>query len=264
VLFLDKPSVVIWCGGTGTRLKEETEYKPKPIVKIGDMPILWHIMKIYSCFGYNDFILCLGYKGEMIKEFFLNYEWMANDFTINLKARREWEIHDHHKKEDWNITFVDTGQETLTAKRLKMVEKYVNKGCPYILATYGDGVGNINIPELVEFHKKMGKIATLTGVHPSSKYGEIKAGPDNVVNFFEEKPTLSDYINGGFFVFDQKLFDLIGENEMIEWVLQKLVKQRQVAMFRHAGFWHCMDTFKDFEHLNKLWNTGNASWKIWK
>ncbi len=260
---MENPPVVIWCGGTGTRLKEETEYKPKPMVKIGDMPILWHIMKIYSHFGYNHFVLCLGYKGELIKDFFLNYEWMANDFTINLKNRRESVNHYTHNMEDWNITFADTGQETLTGERLKKVEKHLGNS-DHFLATYGDGVADININALVDFHRKAGKIATLTGVRAVSKYGVVSSGDDNLISSFRQKPELSGFINGGFFVFNKQVLDYVNNGEIVERAFERLSALKQLAMYRHEGFWHCMDNFKDYEDLNKLWNSGERHWKIWK
>lgn len=258
-----KPKVVILCGGLGTRLKEETEYRPKPLVKIGEMPILWHIMKIYSHYGYNDFVLCLGYKGEMIKEYFLNYEWMSNDFTINLKSGRERVTRHTHETEDWTITFAETGSETPTGGRIKKIEKYVRDD-DYFLATYGDGIATMDISELVNFHKAKGKIATLTGTHPISKYGKVKYGVDGIITSFEEKPALEDIVNGGFFIFNKEIFDYMDENCILEDdVLSKLAVARQLAIFVHRGFWHCMDTYKDFITLNEMWNSGNSPWKIW-
>lgn len=259
---MENPPVVIWCGGTGTRLKEETEFKPKPMVTIGGMPILWHIMKIYSHYGYNDFILCLGYKGEMIKEFFLDYEWLTNDFTLKLKNRKESVKHPTHPLEEWNITFADTGQETLTGERLMKIKKYLG-GSDYFLATYGDGVADIDISKLVNFHKKIGKIATLTGVRTKSKYGVVDADENNIAFSFKQKPQLSGMINGGFFVFNKRIFEYIKEGEIIEMAIERLSERKQLAVYKHEGAWHCMDTFKDYEDLNKMWDSNQRPWKVW-
>lgn len=263
VEMIKKLKVVILCGGEGTRLREHTEFTPKPLVRVGDMPILWHIMKIYSHFGYNDFVLCLGYKGHMIKEFFMNYEWMTNDFTLKLKSKKELVTHYKHDLEDWTITFADTGLNTLTAGRIKKIEKYVNEDC--FLATYGDGVAHIDINKLVQFHEKKNKVATLTGLHARSKYGLIKE-KDNEVISLHEKPVLKDLINGGFFVFNKSIFDWIKEDRMLEeQTLPLLAKKRQLAVFKHEGFWHCMDTYKDFISLNELWSSNNtAPWAVWE
>jgi len=195
--------VIILCGGMGTRLKEETEYRPKPLVSIGGMPIVWHIMKIYSHFGHNDFILALGYKGNMIKEYFMHYQWDSFDFTLNLKSQQTV-YHTQHAMEDWNITFADTGLDSMTAKRLSKLKKYLKDEDMFML-TYGDGVANIDIDKLIEFHKKMGKVATITGLHPHSKYGVIDVS-DGIVKDFREKPVLNDLINGGFMVFNKEIF----------------------------------------------------------
>lgn len=260
---VEKPKVVILCGGQGTRLREHTEFMPKPLLRIGDIPILWHIMKIYSHFGYNDFVLCLGYKGEMIKEFFINYKWMANDFTFNLKSKKEWITHYKDDTEDWTITFADTGLDTLTAGRIKKIEKYVNRD--YFLATYGDGVADIDIAKLIQFHQQKNKIATLTGLHPRSKYGLIKEENNEVVSL-SEKPMLKDLINGGFFVFNNDIFDLIKEDCMLEEkTFPHLAKEKQLAIFKHEGFWHCMDTYKDYTSLNEIWSTNRiAPWAVWE
>lgn len=265
---MEKPKVVILCGGIGTRLREQTEFMPKPLVRIGDMPILWHIMKIYSHYGYNDFILCLGYKGEMIKEYFLNYEWMSRDFTFNLSSRNKWKTHSEHALEDWNITFADTGLHTLTGGRIKKIEKYI-KG-DYFLATYGDGVADVDIKKLVKFHREKRKSVTLTGLHPISRYGIIKAKEDGLATSFSEKPALGDLINGGFFVFNRRIFDYLNKDIMLEEVvtaegpLATLAKEGQLAVFRHTGFWHCMDTYRDYAELNRIWDSKKVPWKVWE
>lgn len=261
MVFLNKEKVVILCGGKGTRLREETEFKPKPLVEIGGLPILWHVMKIYSYYGYNDFILCLGYKGRMIKQFFMEYEWENFDFTMNLKSKdKKW--YRNYEVEDWNITFANTGDETLTGGRVKKIEKYIKDD--NFMLTYGDGVGDINIQKLFEFHKKLGKIATLTGIHPLTKYGLIKINHGFEVLDFQEKPKMEDLINAGFMVLKSDFFDYIKSDCMFESnVLPELSKTKQVALYEHPGFWGCMDTYKDFIDLNKMWQN-NPKWKIWE
>lgn len=259
---MDKLKTIIFCGGSGTRLREQTEFMPKPLVSVGEKPIIWHIMKIYGHFGINDFVLCLGYKGEKIKEYFLNYEWLNSDFTLNLKSGREWTPHDHHLIEDWNITFADTGQNTLTAGRLKRVEKYL-KGEKTFMATYGDGVADVNVKELLRFHKENGKIATITGAHPSSKYGLLQTDADKCIVSFQQKPRLSDYINIGFMVFEKEIWSYLEDDEMIEDVFVKLAKENEIIMFPHEGFFHAMDTYKDYEDLNGMWNKGSTPWTLW-
>jgi glucose-1-phosphate cytidylyltransferase len=250
--------VIILCGGTGTRLREQTEFMPKPLVSVGGKPILWHIMKIYSHYGFNDFILSLGYKGEMIKEYFLNYKWRANDFSMKLDGSKEMTNHTT-QMEKWNMTFVDTGLETLTAGRIKKLEKFIDTDD--FMCTYGDGVANVNIGKLHEFHKKRGKIATLTAVHPHSKYGSIKFDKEGIATGFDEKPVLQDWINGGFFAFKKDVFDHIPKEGMFEQTtLPELTKQKQLAIFTHEKFWHCMDTYKDYEELNKIHGSGSIPW----
>jgi len=256
------PKVVILCGGQGTRLKEETEFKPKALVEIGGIPIVWHIMKSYASYGYKDFVLCLGYKGRMIKEFFFHFQWDISDFTINLKDGKKT-YHDDHA-EDWNITLADTGQETLTAGRVKAIEKYIPKDDDFFLLTYGDGVSDIDIEKLVAFHKEKGKLVTITGVHPTNKYGLINMSDKLEVLDFAEKPPMRDFINGGFMVVNRTFFDRINEDCMFESkILPQLAKENQVALYPHEGFWHSMDTFKDYEDLNKLWDA-KAPWKTWE
>ena len=255
--------VVILCGGEGTRLREETEYKPKPMVTVGGLPILWHIMKTYSHYGFNDFVLCLGYKGDVIKQFFLTHELMNNDATINLGDRTHDVIHKGSKFEDWTITFAETGLKSMTGSRLKKIEKYID-GDNFFM-TYGDGLSNQSIKDELEFHHKAGKTATLTGVHPQSKFGLIKPGKDNLVETFVEKPVLYDYVNGGFYVFKKDIFDNLSMDETCALEaepLTSLVQKRQVAMFKHEGFWFAMDTYKDYLELNKMWDEGKRPWKV--
>lgn len=260
---MENCKVVILCGGMGTRLKEETEFRPKPLVNIGAFPILWHIMKHYSHYGFDDFVLCLGYKGDMIKDYFLNYDWMSNDFTLNL-GKGKGQLSNHTSStEDWNITFADTGAETNTGGRIKRIEKYIKE--ENFLATYGDGVSDANIKELLDFHRNKNKTGTILGVHPWSKYGTVHADENGIITNFTEKPMLKDTINGGFFVFRKEVFDYLDNNCVLEKEpFEKLAKEKQLALFRHDGFWHCMDTYKDFQELNSIWEKGNAPWKVWK
>jgi len=255
--------VVILCGGMGARMKEETEFKPKPLVKIGDKPILWHIMKIYSHYGFSDFILCLGYKGEMIKEYFLNYDCMNNDFTIDLGCKNQVKFYGNHCESDWSVTLADTGLETNTGGRIKKIQKYVDGET--FLATYGDAVGDVNTKKLIEFHKSKGKTATITAVHPLSRYGVVEADDDNIVKGFKEKPRLGGWINAGFFVFNKDIFRYLKEDSVLETApLETLSEKREVAVYHHGGFWQCMDTFKDSELLNRIWNSDNVPWRVWK
>lgn len=260
---LKDKQLVILCGGMGTRMKEETEFRPKPLVEIGEMPILWHIMKIYAYQGFTDFILPLGYKGNMIKDYFVNYEWMSNDFTLNLRSRDK-NFHYRHRLEDWNITFVETGLETNTGGRVKKIEKYITDD--EFMLTYGDGVADISINELIKFHRSKNVIATLTGVHPSSTYGVLDFKDGGRVKGFKEKPRLDGWINAGFFVFNKRIFDYLDDNCVLEKKpMEKLAADGQLAVYLHNGFWKSMDTFKDQQILNKLWEEGDPPpWKIWE
>ncbi len=254
---------VILCGGLGTRLKEETEFRPKPMVPIGNKPILWHIMKIYAHYGFNDFVLALGYKGEIIKEYFQHYELMNNDVTLELGKPENCLIHQNHGEVGWKVTLADTGQQALKGARLKKIEKYIDGDI--FMMTYGDGVSDINIPELLEFHRSHGKMVTITGAIPVSQFGKLEIQEDNTVSFFE-KPKSDSYINGGFFVFDKTIFNYLSENDDCDLeygTLEKLSKEGQVKVYKHNNFWANMDTFRDMEYLNKLWNEGKAGWKIW-
>ena len=230
---------------------------------IGAKPILWHIMKIYSAYGIRNFVLCLGYKGNLIRDFFLNYKNYVSDITVNLKE--DSVVHARNSSEDWNVTLINTGEETNTAKRLYLVRKYVEQD-PYFMVTYGDGVSDIDIDRLFEFHEALGKTGTLTGVNPSSKYGEVKTDQDSLITSFVEKPVLKNsFINGGFMVFNSEFLrhPLLKEDIPIEMVFEKLVEHKEMALYRHFGFWHCMDTPRDYNSLNDIWKGGNAPWKIW-
>lgn len=259
-----KIPVVILCGGMGTRLKEETEYKPKPMVEIGGKPMLWHIMKIYASYGFKDFILCLGYKGEIIKNYFYNYEILNNDFTVELGRNKHIEIHSRHKEEGLLVTLADTGERAQKGARIKRIEKYVK--CDTFMVTYGDGVADINLRELLSFHKNHGRVGTVTGVRPPSRFGELVV-KNNEVTSFTEKPQVSEgLINGGFFVFNREIFDYLCEDDGCDFEvgpLEQLAEDGELMVYDLSGNWACMDTLRDVEYLDKLWKEGKAFWKIW-
>lgn len=258
-------NVVILCGGAGTRLREETEFRPKPMVHIGDKPIIWHIMKIYAHYGHTDFILPLGYKGEMFKEYFHHYEMMNSDVTLELGNPDSMTLHQSHQEAGWKITLSDTGEHTLKGGRIKRIEKYVSGDC--FLLTYGDGVADIDIDALVAFHRAHGRVATVTGVSPTARYGELHTARDQVVSF-AEKPSAreSALISGGFFVFNREIFNHLSDDRQCDLeygVLEYLAKTGELMVYRHHGFWYCMDTLRDFEALNHMWKRNQAPWKIW-
>lgn len=256
--------VIILSGGLGYRLKEETEFKPKPMVNIGNKPILWHIMKIYAYYGFNEFILALGYRGEYIKEYFLNQKHFINDFTLHTQSGRTV-IHKNSKNggDDFKITFVDTGLKTLPGERILLLKNYIPEKDKEFMVTYGDGVADINIKKLLAFHRKQKKIGTLTGVFPRSKYGLLAVGKNNMAESFNEKPELKDRINGGFMVFNKEFFDYLKPEELEHEGLKRLIAKNQLSVYNHDSFWHCMDTYSDVDSLNDLWNT-NPQWKVWK
>lgn len=254
--------VVILCGGQGTRLREETEYKPKPMVEIGGKPILWHIMKIYAHHGYKDFILCLGYRQSQIREYFLNYHCMNSDFTIKLSAKDEIVCHSNHR-EDWTVTLVDTGELTKKGTRIKRIEPYIS-GHEFMI-TYGDGVCDVDIGKLVSFHQRHGKIATFTGVHPISRFATVEMDPKGRITDWDEKKSLEGYINAGFFVINKMIFRYIDDDcELEDAPMKGLAQEGQLQMYRHDGFWQCMDTYRDAVLLNDLWSRGKAPWQVWK
>ncbi len=254
--------VVILCGGKGTRMKEETEYRPKPLVDICGKPIIWHIMKIYSHYGIKDFILCLGYKGDMIKQYFNEINWRNNDYTIHLQNESSNIEYHTNENEKWNITMVDTGIETLTAGRLKKIKKYLDED--EFLMTYGDGLSDVNITELIKYYKQKGKIATITGVNPKSSFGIIEI-ENGIAKSFAEKPKLNGIINGGFMVLNKKIFDYIPEEDcmFVQEPLKNIAKDGELAVYKHDGFWTAIDTFKDVQRVNELWRTGNNPWMVW-
>jgi glucose-1-phosphate cytidylyltransferase len=258
--------VVILCGGLGTRLKEETEFRPKPMVRIGSRPILWHIMKIYSAFGHRDFILALGYKGEMIKEYFYHYELMDSDVTIQLgHPEKTCMYHDSIQENEWTVTLANTGETALKGARLKKVEKYITGN--EFLMTYGDGVSDVDINALLEFHHSHGKIATVTGVNAAARFGELKIAGDRVERFNEKPQSGSDFINGGFFVFNRKIFRYLSSNDNCDLEvgpLEQLAQDGELMVYKHRNAWACMDTLRDMDYLNRLWHENKAFWKIWK
>lgn len=257
---------IILCGGQGTRLREETEYKPKPMVEIGGKPILWHIMKIYSHYGYNEFILALGYKGNIIKDYFLNYFYYNNDITVHTGEQIEVTVHGENRKEDWRVTLVDTGASSMTSYRVKLASKYVNEN--KFMLTYGDAVADVNIKALVDFHNSHGRIGTVTGVFPPSRFGELVTSNDKVTKFNQQIIDLENKepINGGFFVFNKEFIDIIPNDPSVD--LEKapintLVERDEFRVFRHKGFWQCMDTYRDYQLLNDLW-LKKPLWKKWE
>lgn len=256
--------VVILCGGLGTRLREETEFRPKPMVEVGGRPILWHIMKIFARHGLSDFILCLGYKGQMIKEYFLNYEAMNNDFAMTLGHGHNIEYLGNHEESGFRVTLADTGPETLTGGRVKRIEHYVDGET--FMVTYGDGLANVDITALLEFHRKHGKLATVTSVRPVSRFGVLDLERDGRVQQFAEKPQAEGWINAGFFVFNRRVFDYFqgGDRCIMEHEpLERLAADGQLVAFRHTGFFFAMDTYREYEVLNKMWQSGEAPWKVW-
>jgi glucose-1-phosphate cytidylyltransferase len=254
--------VVILAGGLGTRLSEETDIKPKPMVEIGGKPILWHIMKIYSHHGFNEFVVCCGYKGNVIKEYFSNFFLHHSDVTFDM-SKNKMEVH-NSEAENWKITLVDTGKDVMTGGRIGRVEKYVNNAT--FMLTYGDGVSDINIRELVEFHKKHKKMVTVTAVQPESRFGVLDITQDNEVRSFLEKPKgESGWINGGFFVCEPGIFKYLhGDNTIWEREpLENIAKDKNLCAYKHHGFWKPMDSLKDKNDLNKAWETNKAEWKTW-
>jgi glucose-1-phosphate cytidylyltransferase len=256
--------VVILCGGKGTRLREQTESIPKPLIEIGGKPVLWHIMKIYSHYGFNDFILCLGYLGHRIREFFLNYSrWQNSDLLLRVGDRGEGRYQRlSHSSEQWRVLLAETGEETNTGGRIKRVEPYI-KGETFMV-TYADGLANIDLRDLLKYHRSKGKVGTVTVLNPVSNYGILEFERSGTIVQFKEKPKLEVWINGGFFVFQRKVFDYIGGDSVLEREpFEGLVKDRQLVAYPHKAFWASMDTYKDAEELNRRWNNGEAPWKVW-
>lgn len=257
---------MILCGGKGTRLREETEYRPKPMVPIGDKPIIWHIMKTYAAYGHNEFILCLGYKGDVIKNFFRNYLWTTSDVTIQFGSENSVWFHDKVEDLNWKVTLAETGEESMTAYRIKMASKYIGADKTFLLA-YGDCVGNVDINASIAFHHANSKICTITAVNPPGRFGELSIGSNSEVLKFNEKPqTEGGYINGGFMVCDRRLIEFLPDDPdmMLERKpMNDLVSSGQVSAFRHNGFWQPMDTYSEYLLLNQMWSSNNAPWKVW-
>ena len=258
--------VVILCGGKGTRLREETEYRPKPMVPIGRHPILWHIMKTYAHFGHKEFILCLGYKGDMIKEYFRNYLWNTSDTTLNLGQGGPAQFHDRHDEEDWQVTLADTGEDAMTAFRVKSIQRFVPKGEPFLL-TYGDGLTNLDVNASIKAHQQAGKVCTISAVHPAGRFGGLRIEDDGRIHNFMEKPQFEDtYVNGGFMVCDYRLFEYLPLDPQVmleRQPMDDLVRDHQLHAFKHEGFWQPMDTYQETQYLNKLWAEDKAPWKVW-
>ena len=256
--------VVILAGGFGTRLSEETNLKPKPMVEIGDKPILWHIMKIYSHYGFNDFVICLGFKGFYIKEYFANYYLHNCNVTFDFRKNGNNMTVDHHNAEPWKVALVDTGLNTMTGGRIKRIQEYI--GDETFMMTYGDGVSNVNITKLVEFHKEHKKLVTVTAVKPSGRFGalEIQDGTNHVKKFKEKPKEAISWMNGGFFVIEPQVFDYIQDDEMPfeQEPLENISRDNQLVAYKHDGFWRCMDTLMNKKELNKLWVT-HPEWKLW-
>jgi glucose-1-phosphate cytidylyltransferase len=258
--------VVILCGGKGTRLREETEFRPKPMVPIGNRPILWHIMKTYAHYGHKEFILCLGYKGDMIKEYFRNYLWNTCDSTLMLGRQQAAEFHNRHDEEDWRVTLADTGEDSMTAYRVKKIQRYIPVGESFLL-TYGDGLGTIDINASIAAHQASGKICTISAVHPAGRFGALKIEDDGSIQTFVEKPQVEQaYVNGGYMVCDYNVFNYLTEDPAIMFErepIARIVADGQLHSYRHEGFWQPMDTYQETQYLNKIWAEGKAPWKIW-
>jgi glucose-1-phosphate cytidylyltransferase len=252
---------VILAGGLGTRISEESVSRPKPMIEVGGMPILWHILKMYSHHGINDFVVCCGYKGYVIKEYFANYFLHMSDVTIDMSANA---IEVHHKKaEPWKVTLVNTGENTQTGGRLKRVAEYIESD---FCMTYGDGVGSVDLTKLIDFHKQHGKLATMTAVQPPGRFGALEIEGTQINAFLEKPQGDGGWINGGFFVLNPRVLDLIDSDQTLweKQPLENLAQQGQLQSFFHSGFWQPMDTLRDKNHLEELWASGNAPWKVWK
>ena len=258
--------VVILCGGQGTRIRDVSENIPKPMIPVGGLPILWHIMKYYASKGRKEFVLCLGYKGQAIKDFFLNYESQTRDFSVTLGGAREIEYHTEHEEADWRVTLADTGQDAMTGARVRKIRKYIGDA-EHFLLTYGDGVGDVDIDALIKFHISHGRILTVTGVRPPGRFGELMHSAEGVVSEFNEKPQATGgRISGGFFVCRKEIFDYLNDREDLVFELEpmrRLVSERQMVMYAHDGFWQPMDTYRDYLYLNGLVSRGEAPWIKW-
>jgi glucose-1-phosphate cytidylyltransferase len=254
--------VVLLCGGQGTRMREETEFRPKPMVEVGERPLLWHVMKLYAAHGFSDFVLCLGYRGEMIKRYFADYHLHGSDVTFDLSTGAS--TYERGHREDWRVTCADTGADSMTGARVKRVEPYL-AGAELVLVTYGDGLADIDLGKLVEFHRTHGRLATVTGVHAPARFGQL-VSDGGWVRQFAEKPLETGWINGGFFVFDRQVLErLSGEPSCVleHEPLERLAAEGELAVYHHDGYWQCADTLRDVELLRSLWSAGRAPWRVW-
>jgi len=256
--------VVILCGGFGTRMREETEYRPKPLVEVGGRPILWHIMKMYAHYGFRDFVLCLGYRGNMIKEYFLNYEALNNDFTISLGRSSRIDFNGAHAEQGFQVTLAETGLNTMTGGRIKRAAKYIDGDT--FMASYGDGVADVDLRAVLGFHRAHGKLATVTAVRPPSRFGLLDVNERSAVPCFREKPKSDGFASAGFFVFQRPVLDYIdGDDCVLEREpLERLAREGQLMAYQHAGDFFAMDTYREYVQLNELWDRGKATWKIWQ
>lgn len=253
---------VLLAGGLGTRMREETEFRPKPMVEVGGRPVLWHIMKILGQKSIRDFVICTGYKSEIIKNYFANYDAMNSDFTVKLGSRESIEYHGEHDESDWSVTVAHTGAATMTGGRIKKVQRYV--GDERFLCTYGDGIADVDIDALVDYHESHGKIATMTTVQPLSRFGVLDLAADGSVKRFKEKPQVEGWINIGYFIFEPEIFDYLGDNSVLEEEpLRRLAEDNQIAAYKHSGFWQPMDTYRETLMLNEMWDSGTAPWRSW-
>ena len=258
--------VIILCGGMGTRLREETEYKPKPMVEIGGKPILWHIMKIYAYYGYKEFILALGYKGDIIRDYFLNYYTYNNDFTVQLGNKEKIVVHSHNGEKDWKVTLVETGDDSMTGYRVKVAGKYITEDD--FMLTYGDAVADVNINQIVNYHREKNTIGTVTGVYPPSRFGDLIVNDGMVTKFKEKKKDVDNQmpINGGFFVFKKEFLESIPDDKNMDLEgkpIESITTKKQLSVFNHTGFWQSMDTYRESQLLNNMWND-NPAWKVWE
>ena len=255
--------VVILCGGQGTRLREETEFRPKPMVEIGGKPILWHIMKLYAAHGFKDFVLALGYKGEQIKDYFLNYDLRNSDFAVELGSKRITTLAESHGEQDWRVTLADTGLTTMTGGRVARLRQYLGES-PFML-TYGDGLADVDLRDLVRFHQERGRTATVTAVRPVARFGDLELDGDIARGFHEKSQARSGWINGGFFVLEPGIFDYLKGNDCVLETdpMERLAAAGQLAVYRHHRYWQCMDTLRDQQVLNETWAMGSAPWKVW-
>ena len=257
--------VMILCGGMGTRLREETEYRPKPLVEVGGRPILWHIMKLYAHHGYRDFALCLGYRGQMIKDYFLNYGVFNTDFTIHLGQERKIEHHGEHDEQEFRVTMADTGLDAMTGGRIKRAGRYLDDD-DIFMVTYGDGLANVDITKLVEFHRSHGRLATITVAKPTERFGAVNIGQSDRVEKFREKPVGDGWINAGFMVLDRRVLEYIDGPDCVleQGPLERLTAEGELAAFRHDDFFYCIDTYREYLAINEMCRLGNTPWKVWE